>query len=283
MTVTNPTSSPLTKSALWARLCSVAHGDVADGTQLLWSVESGWDAGCALEPDARQLLEIFGPLLGPLPSDRPLVIGHLAQSLDGCIAREDGESHWISGEHDLDHTHRLRAICDVVIVGAETVAKDDCQLSVRRVPGHDPLRLVLDPGARLNSNRKLFQATGGPTLWLVSDDCDTLESPHEQVEVIRTKSADGCFDLEAVLSILSARGHKRVFVEGGGITISHFLRAGLMDRLHLAMAPVLIGGGRPTIARALGVDLASCPRPAVSIFPMGEDWLFDCAFDTHIS
>lgn len=282
MTVTNPTSSPLTKSALWESLCSIAHGDSGEGTHLRLDHAGGWGVGHPLEPEARSLLDIFGPLLGPLPSGRPLVVGHLAQSLDGCIAREDGESHWISGEQDLDHTHRLRAICDVVIVGAETVAKDDCQLSVRRVPGHHPLRLVLDPAARLNADRKLFQATGGPTLWLIAEDCDDLESPHEQVEVVRTKSTNGRFDLRAVLSILSARGHKRVFVEGGGITISHFLQAGLLDRLHLAMAPVLIGGGRPTIARALGVDLASCPRPAVSVYPMGADWLFDCAFDTDV-
>jgi len=223
-------------------------------------------------------MELFAPLLGPLPEGRPLVIGHLAQSLDGCIAQADGASHWISGEADLDHTHRLRAICDVVLVGAETVARDDCQLSVRRVRGPHPIRVVLDPRARLTPDKKIFQADGGATLWVVGKDHTSLTKPHQQVEIVHLEASEGQFELAALVGMLHGQGVRRLFVEGGGVTISHFLRSGLLDRLHMAVAPVLIGGGRPTIGRALGDTLADCPRPSVQIHAMGSDWLFDCDF-----
>ena len=218
------------------------------------------------------------PLLDPLPAKRPLVVGHLAQSLDGCIARANGESHWISGEADLDHTHRLRAFCDAVLVGAETVSRDDCQLTVRRVVGPQPLRLVLDPRGRLTEDRKVFQAGGGKTLWVMGEQCDRPDAALSQVDVIRIPCVGGEFELSSLMTLLHEQGVRRLFVEGGGVTISHFLQASLLDRLHIAMAPVLIGGGRPTIGRALGTCLADSPRPGVRVHSMGADWLFDCDF-----
>ena len=239
----------------------------------------GWRLEAHVDSDTQQLADIFCPILGPLPQDRPFVVGHLAQSLDGCIAQANGESHWISGEADLDHTHRLRAICDVVMVGAETVARDDCSLSVRRVSGPHPVRAVLDPQGRLQADRKIFGEPGGRTLWLVGAESGEKTAPNERVEVVRCPTVDGHFDLVALMTMLHARGLRRVFVEGGGITISHFLKAQLMDRLHIAVAPVLIGGGRPAIGRALGISLADCPRPSAYLHSLGGDWLFDCDFN----
>ena len=119
MSTTNSPDSLLTKSAVWAALCEVAHNQTADVGAGARCLEGISDQG--MESDGETLVEIFRPLLSPLPVHRPLVVGHLAQSLNGCIAQANGESHWISGEADLDHTHRLRALCDVVLVGAETV------------------------------------------------------------------------------------------------------------------------------------------------------------------
>jgi riboflavin-specific deaminase-like protein len=268
----------MSKSTLWAALCDAAHQESADLVRGLVRTPEGWQVEALLEPEAQVLADVFCPLLGPLPVDRPFVIGHLAQSLDGCIAQADGESHWISGEVDLDHTHRLRAICDVVMVGAETAAKDDCRLSVRRVDGPHPVRVVLDPQGRLESDRKLFHAVGGATLWLVGGAGADKPAPHEQVEVVPFATTEGQFDLHELMDFFHQRGFRRVFVEGGGITIFHFLKAQLMDRLHIAVAPILIGGGRPTIGRALASNLADCPRPAAHIHALGSDWLFDCDF-----
>ena len=278
MPPTNSTSSELTTTELWSSLCAEAHKSSVDTLGLVPS----WVDALQLDGnvDASTLAQVFSPLLGPLPLDRPLVVGHLAQSLDGCIARANGESHWISGEADLDHTHRLRAFCDAVLVGAETVSRDDCQLTVRRVDGPQPTRLVLDPRGRLTQERKVFQSGGGKTLWVLGEPCEQPQIVSEQVEVIRIPCKDGQFVLPSLMTLLHERGVRRLFVEGGGVTISHFLQAGLLDRLHIAMAPVLIGGGRPTIGRALGTCLADSPRPTVRVHSMGADWLFDCDFRT---
>ena len=265
-------------SELWSSLCDAAHKPSVDSLGLNPSWIEGFRLDGSVDVDANTLAEIFSPLLGPLPSDRPLVIGHLAQSLDGCIARANGESHWISGEADLDHTHRLRAFWDAVLVGAETVSRDDCQLTVRRVDGPHPVRLVLDPRGRLTQDRKVFQADGGKTLWVLGEHCAQPDRVSPHVEVIRIVCEDGQFALPDLMTLLHERGVRRLFVEGGGVTISHFLQGGLLDRLHIAMAPVLIGGGRPTIGRALGTCLADSPRPVVRVHSMGADWLFDCDF-----
>jgi diaminohydroxyphosphoribosylaminopyrimidine deaminase / 5-amino-6-(5-phosphoribosylamino)uracil reductase len=263
-------------------LCAAAHQESTDALDGIVRTTEGWRVDANLEPAAQELADIICPLIGPIPTDRPMVVGHLAQSLDGCIAQADGESHWISGDADLDHTHRLRAICDVVLVGAETAARDDCSLSVRRVVGPHPVRVVLDPNGRLSPDRKLFHSPGGPTLWLVGHSSGVKHPPHDQVEVVPLSAPAGQFDVQVLMDLFHQRGFRRIFIEGGGITISHFLKAGLMDRLHIAMAPILIGGGRPTIAGSLGDSLAACPHPVVRVHTLGSDWLFDCDFRTTL-
>jgi diaminohydroxyphosphoribosylaminopyrimidine deaminase/5-amino-6-(5-phosphoribosylamino)uracil reductase len=255
----------LTKDAVWnALLDGVRHG-----SQLRLEGPFG--------PEAAQLRALFEPLLGPLPADRPLVVGHLAQSLDGCIAREDGESHWISGESDLEHTHRLRAFCDAVLVGASTVIQDDCQLTVRRCTGDNPLRIVLDPSGRVSPDRAAMSASSPSTLWVVGEGAAALP-PVSGIERLVVPAPEGQFSLPVLLSQLKARGVDRLFVEGGGHTMTRFLTAQVLDRLHLAMTPVLMGTGRRSITDVLGDSLGACPRPVVSVHPMGTDWLFDCDF-----
>ena len=78
------------------------------------------------------------------------------------------------------------------------------------------------------------------------------------------------------LRLLRARGCARVFVEGGGVTVSAFLEANLLDRLQIAIAPVLIGDGRPAIRLAPQARLRDCRRPGYRVFRMGGDVLFDC-------
>ena len=281
MPTTNSTSSAVKTDALWSALCSAAYGDAFDESVGLLHTDSGWRVMKELDDAGQVLADVFCPMLEVSHTDRPLVVGHLAQSLDGCIARADGESHWISGHADLDHTHRLRAFCDVVLVGAETVARDDCHLTVRRVEGTHPTRLVLDPHARLSPDRVVFEASAAPTLWAVGTSLSEARALSPHVEVLQVPMVDGKFELHALMSMLKGRGCRRLFVEGGGVTISHFLKAGLMDRLHIAVAPILIGGGRPTIGQSLSDTLAGCPRPAVRVHPMGSDWLFDCDFGSE--
>jgi diaminohydroxyphosphoribosylaminopyrimidine deaminase/5-amino-6-(5-phosphoribosylamino)uracil reductase len=272
-----PTQSPVTAQELWAEICDVAqHGNSTAG--LLKRQGNGWELSCLLKANAVDLASVFVPLLEDTPAERPMVVAHLAQSMDGRIARLDGESHWITGDADLDHTHRLRAVCDAVLVGANTVQVDDCKLTVRRCTGENPVRVVLDPAARVSPTRTIFRDGEAPTLWIVGDGqpAPVVDGDFE-VEVL--PCADGHIATSHVLEVLQARGINRLFVEGGGVTVSHFLRVGRLDRLHLAVAPLLLGEGRASISARLGRNLAACPRPKVKVYPMGDDWLFDCAFE----
>ncbi len=209
---------------------------------------------------------LFEPLLQP--PDPVFVVGHLAQSLDGCVALQNGESQWISGPEDRLHTHRLRAICDAVVVGVRTLLEDDPLLTVRHCIGPDPVRVLLDPRGRAGRELRVFR--GGPPTWRL---CGRAESEHDIALPLR----DGHFHPMDVLEALHERGIRRVLVEGGGVTLSHFLRAGCLHRLHLVVSPILLGGGRRAFPTPLVDCLAKARRFSTRPIPLGRDWLFDCA------
>jgi riboflavin-specific deaminase-like protein len=268
----------LTKDELWTALCRTASSDAVAAENGLLFNDGHWSVEREMDEGAQELARLFLPLLGPVPADRPMVVGHLAQSLDGFIARSDGESHWITGPEDLDHTHRLRAFCDAVLVGATTVSSDDCRLTVRRCEGTHPLRVVLDPRGSLTEDRSIFQQTEGDTLRVVGRGVSTASGAG--VQTLELNTVDGLFDLNDLVNELADRGIRRLFVEGGGVTITCFLQAELLDRLHLAVAPVLLGQGRKGFSASLGDCLSSSPRPDVAVTPIGSDWLYDCDFGT---
>src|SRR5258706_10172199 len=93
---------------------------------------------------------------------KPFVVAQLGQSLDGRIALPTGESKYINGPAALDHLHRLRAEVDAVIVGIGTVIADDPELTVRRVEGRNPARVIIDPNARLALPCRCLENNGAP-------------------------------------------------------------------------------------------------------------------------
>jgi len=220
---------------------------------------------------------LFDTLL-PLACGGPQwTIAQLGQSLDGRIATHSGHSHYVTGEPSRVHLHRLRALVDAVIVGAGTVVSDNPQLTVRHVPGRHPLRVVLDPSARVASHHHLFCDDTAPTLHVVSD---TAVRPTGH-DVLALPCTEQGMEPQAVLDALAARGARRVLVEGGGATISRFLAAGLLDRLHSVVAPLIIGSGRDALSLAPIDTLNQALRPPCRTYPMGEDVLFDFDLRGH--
>lgn len=198
------------------------------------------------------LIEWYRPLVEA--GDR-LVIAQLGQSIDGFIASRTGDSCFVTGEADRIHLHRMRALVDAVVVGAQTVAADDCQLTVRAVTGRNPVRVIVDPTARIPRHSRILTDELAPTLWLVADDAQLPLPLADHVEVLRIGLV-GKLSPQQVLGLLAARGLGRVLVEGGGVTVSDFLQARALDRLLITTAPLIIGDGIPGI-RFSGTDALS--------------------------
>jgi riboflavin-specific deaminase-like protein len=244
--------------------------------RLEWQPGIGWVSLAAADDPLAATLDLYLPLCSATVR-RPITIGHLGQSLDGFIATPSGDSQFVTGEENILHLHRMRALCDAVVVGAGTVAADDPQLTTRLVEGPNALRVIFDPTRRLEPTYRLFTDGAAPTLYVCGRSrIHAGESAIGQAAIVGFDDAKAGGEVADVLRIVRDHGASRVFVEGGGVTVSAFLEANLLDRLHVAVAPLLIGEGRPAIRLAAQANLRDCRRPGYRVFRMGGDVLFDC-------
>ncbi len=251
-------SSMSTSTAVWSRLLALSRGE-AGVVDPVWSAEQCGEW---------QRLE-------PLARESAWTVGHLAQSLDGRIALKCGASQWISGPQDLVHTHSMRALSDAVVVGAATALLDDPALTVRLVAGPHPTRVLVDPSGVVPSTHQLLCDGEAPTLWLTG--AHVQRALPEFVERV-TVPGSGTLSARFLLDILAQRGLQRVFIEGGGVTVSRFLEEGCLDRLHLVVAPMIIGSGRPSLVLPGLEKLEQALRPETRVFPLGQDMLYDLVF-----
>jgi len=241
---------------------------------LLLAAARGGSAEAVLAAAADPLVALYLPLCRA--AGRPFTIGHLAQSLDGFIATTRGESLFITGDENVVHMHRLRALCDAVVVGASTVLADDSRLTTRLVPGPNPLRVVIDPRRRLPASLRLFGDGAAPTLLVCEAERARAGERFGGAEVVGLPARDGRLEYAAILGFLHDRGCRTVFVEGGGTTVSGFFAAGLLDRLQITVAPALLGGGLPALRLPAVARLADAAPLVHRIVRMGDDVLFDC-------
>jgi len=135
---------------------------------------------------------------------------------------------------------------------------------------------VLDPYGRLPSARQVFTDGAAPTLVVRAADApDARVRRFGDAEILAVSVHNGRIDLSALLEALRDRGLYVLFVEGGGATVSAFVRAGLLDRLQIAVAPLIIGDGRPGVRLPASAKLRDCLRPVCRLYRMGDDALFD--------
>jgi riboflavin-specific deaminase-like protein len=288
VSLADPTDVTAPQAALWSWCVRIAearrHGQVprlAPDT-LHWTAEAGWQLAGPWQAEDQQLFSLFKPLLDRRADSPAWVIAQLGQSLDGCVATRTGDSCFINGPEGLTHLHRLRALCDAVIVGVGTVIADDPRLTTRLVAGPNPTRVLLDPSLRLRElvgRAQVFTDRQTPTLWLCDarwqDEAIVLVGADRVLAVAGLLREDGCPDLSLAVQALATRGLKLLFVEGGGVTVSRFMAQACLDRLHLAVAPLIIGNGRPGLSFAGPERLADCARPPCRFFRLGTDQLWD--------
>jgi diaminohydroxyphosphoribosylaminopyrimidine deaminase / 5-amino-6-(5-phosphoribosylamino)uracil reductase len=237
----------------------------------------GWRVEPEPPTDVAELLALYLPL-ALVPHRHSFVLAHLAQSLDGRIATAGGESQWLTGEADLCHTHRLRALADAVIVGANTVRQDNPRLTVRHCSGDQPVRVVLDANLALPRDRDVFCDGAAQTLVLAAADRVAKQTRIGQAEIVPLAREGERLAPAAIRTALAGRGLYWLFLEGGGVTVSRFLAAGALDRLQIALAPVILGSGRPSLQLPEIPALSGALRPRVRHVPLGSDMLVDCTF-----
>lgn len=228
---------------------------------------------------AVEAADINAGFLRRISDGRPLLHLKLATSLDGAIATAKGESKWITGPAARAAGQRLRATHDAVLVGINTVALDDPELTCR-LPGlsrYSPVRVVLDSHARLPLESKLVATASKNPVWLICTQVDRdreLRLADKGIKVIRVKAAaDGRTDVVAAAKSLGGLGLTRVLIEGGGQVAAAFLKAGLIDRITHYRAGMVMGADSRSAVGPMEVDrLGFAPRfSLVSARTVGGD------------
>lgn len=248
-----------------------------DVTPRVWdrilAVRNGTACACCgrFTPAERAALDLYGPVArGDLG---PVTVAQIGQSLDGRVATSSGDARDVSGPEGLAHLHRLRALVDGVVIGVRTALHDHPRLTVRLCSGHDPARIVIDPRGRLPDDALLLRPGGARRVIITA--VDRPRAPG--VEILRLSAVDGRLDPRQILEGLREMGLGSLLIEGGGLTITGFLEAGLLDRLQVSVAPLIIGAGPQGLTTRNPVDrLADALRPDTRVYGLGSDIVFDC-------
>jgi diaminohydroxyphosphoribosylaminopyrimidine deaminase / 5-amino-6-(5-phosphoribosylamino)uracil reductase len=245
---------------------------VAPSSNPLWERFLGdFFTGQALLPSPLQA--IFEPLRAP-GADGMVVVGQIGQTMDGRIATVAGQSKYVNGPAGLTHLHQLRALVDAIVIGVGTALADNPQLTVRLVHGKSPARVVIDPRGRLPHQSLVWQDDGIRKIWVVANGVKV--DPIPQVELVPLPAIDGRIDPLQILQMLSAEGLRRVLVEGGAETVSRFMGARCLDRLHLIVAPIVMGSGRPSFHLPPIEHMNQAQRLEVQTHLIGNEIVFDC-------
>jgi diaminohydroxyphosphoribosylaminopyrimidine deaminase/5-amino-6-(5-phosphoribosylamino)uracil reductase len=217
--------------------------------------------------------DIFGPLRQGAVDDLVLV-AQCGQSLDARIATPTGHSHFINGEAGLAHLHRLRALVDAVVIGVGTAIADDPQLTVRRVEGPSPARVIVDPSGRLPSTARVLTADGIRRLVVTA--AGVPARLPSGIEIVPLATDNGALAPAAIVAALAGRGFRRILIEGGADTVSRFLAARCLDRLHILVAPIILGAGRSSLTLPPIARVEEAMRAPMRAHALDGDVLLDC-------
>jgi len=215
----------------------------------------------------------FGPLRRGAV-DRLVVVGQIGQSIDGRIATVTGHSKYINGPAGLAHLHRLRALVDAVLIGIGTAVADDPLLTVRRCAGPSPARVVLDPRGRLPPTAKVLTADGTRRLVVTAE--GVAPRLPAGVEIVGIPASGGEIAPADILAALAERGFARILIEGGAHTVSRFIAAGCLDRLHVMVAPIMLGAGQAGVTLQPITTADQALRAPMQAHLIGEEVLLDC-------
>ncbi len=181
----------------------------------------------------QSILNILFPIL---KKNKKLVIAQIGQSIDGRIALNNGNSHYINNPKSIIYLHCLRSISDAIIVGSNTIKKDDPLLTTRKIKGTNPKRIIIDGSLSLNNKYKIFNDGNENIIFTKSNKNIRLNNSI----IIRLKEKN--FTKNLITQIKKLK-YKNILVEGGSKTISELINNKYIDILQFMIAPILIGSG----------------------------------------
>jgi diaminohydroxyphosphoribosylaminopyrimidine deaminase / 5-amino-6-(5-phosphoribosylamino)uracil reductase len=214
------------------------------GIRILKSAGIKVSAGM-MKKDCEKLNEVFVKVM---KTGMPFVTLKTAMSLDGKIATREGDSRWISGIKSRNFVHELRNQNDAILVGTNTILKDNPQLTCRlnKKLGRHPARIILDRKNRIPLTAKVFANSKAHRVVYVSG--SNLSTKREQllktknIEVLKVKILKSGFDLKQLMKLLAQKELNSILIEGGGEINSSALKTGIVDRVFVFISPIFVGG-----------------------------------------
>jgi diaminohydroxyphosphoribosylaminopyrimidine deaminase / 5-amino-6-(5-phosphoribosylamino)uracil reductase len=196
-----------------------------------------------LEPEARRLNEAY---IKYITRGMPFVTLKIAQTLDGKIATDSGESKWITGKEAREEGHRLRDTHDAVLVGINTVLKDNPSLTTRIAGGRDPIRVIVDTQLRTPLNAKIITQKSSAKTFIATLNGMPKEPFHNLLdagaEILISRGTKGHIDLNHLMLMLTRFDVASVLIEGGAEVNASALRSGIVDKVVMFVAPALMSG-----------------------------------------
>ena len=211
-----------------------------------------------------------------MEKSRPHVILSAAISIDGKIATRLGDSK-LSSKKDKIRLHRLRSKVDAILVGKNTIHRDDPLLTVRYVKGKNPTRIILDSQGTISVNSKILQTCNKiPTIIAVSkriSKANLQKLKRFPVEIIMT--GENSVNIKSLMSNLSKRKINTILVEGGGTINWQFIQNNLFDEILITITPFIIGGiDAITFVQGRGFDkIIKSPRLQLNTIKRLENYL----------
>ena len=209
----------------------------------------------------RQSCEILLPLIRK--KDRNF-IGQIGQSLDAKIALNNGNSHYINEKESITYLHCLRSISDGVLVGVNTIIKDNPLLTTRKIKGQNPIRLVIDPSLKLTNKYKIFKDENTNIVFTNSNKKKNLNN----TTIVKLPKKN--FTL-GIYKFLKKSSLKYILIEGGPTTLSYFIELKLINYLQFIISPTLIGSGIDSVKLKPITNLNKAIRRPSNFAKLGKE------------
>ena len=218
----------------------------------------------------RQCCEIIIPLLLKNNSN---LIGQIGQSIDGKIALNNGKSHYINEKESIIYLHCLRSISDGVLVGVNTIIKDNPLLTTRKIKGQNPTRLIIDPSLKLTNKYKIFKDNNKNIIFTNSSKRKKLYN------TIIVKFPKKNFTLN-ICKYLKKTSLKTILIEGGPTTLSHFIELKLLNYMQFIISPTIIGSGIDSLKLKPITNLKNAIRKKNTISKLGKEIIVTLDFNS---